>query len=491
MFRMLIMGLSLMVTIVFLGPAYARETIILKDTFSDNKNRWPTGKTRIKESYVRNGKYFSKHKGNRGFHVNWIDLEFDQNGNFIIESTIEKKGGNNNFGYGLIWGKYKDVYIFEIRGNGYFKFYRGRNLRFTPIIDWTESGYINKGNHKNKITIKKEKDKLMFFINDQFVAETQYEHFNGNNIGFKLQGDTYVAIDDFLVKEYKDAPSSSLASSTLPTPAPIPESGINNINFTAANENNDAIAVVIGNKNYSKAKPVEYAINDARLLKRYVISALGYKEGNIFYLEDASQTDFKLFFGDNLSHKGKLFNAVKEGKSDVFVYYSGHGAPGLKDKKGYFVPVEADPQYLEFTGYPADVFYQNLSKIPARSITIVLDACFSGATIFENISPMVLEIDNPIINLNNGVVLSSSSGSQVSTWYNEKEHGMFTYFFLKAIHSRNADFDKNNKLTFNEIYKYISDKSEGVPYYARRIHGVEQNPTINGKYQGKVFVSYQ
>ena len=28
-------------------------------------------------------------------------------------------------------------------------------------------------------------------------------------------------------------------------------------------------------------------------------------------------------------------------------YYAGHGAPGLKDNKGYFVPVDCDPQYIE------------------------------------------------------------------------------------------------------------------------------------------------
>ena len=74
---------------------------------------------------------------------------------------------------------------------------------------------------------------------------------------------------------------------------------------------------------------------------------LGYKEGNIFFVNNASKSDFELYFGNDKSYRGKLYNAVKEGRSDVFVYYSGHGAPGLKDKKGYFVPVEADPQRSE------------------------------------------------------------------------------------------------------------------------------------------------
>lgn len=255
-------------------------------------------------------------------------------------------------------------------------------------------------------------------------------------------------------------------------------------------KNPDGIAVVIGNSNYQKAKNVDYAVNDASLVKTYLTGVLGYKEGNIFYLENASKSDFELLFGNRTTHKGKLFNAIKADKSDVFIYYSGHGAPGLKDKKGYFVPVEADPQYLELNGYPADVFYQNIAKVPAKSVTVVLDACFSGATVFENISPMVLEIETPVADIPNGVVFSSSSGSQVSSWYNDKEHGMFTYYFLKAIHNKNADIDGNNSLTFEEIYNYISDNSDGVPYQARRIHGVEQTPTIEGNYQDKVLLEY-
>lgn len=254
--------------------------------------------------------------------------------------------------------------------------------------------------------------------------------------------------------------------------------------------NSNAIAVVIGNREYQNAKNVDYAVNDAKLMKTYLVDVLGYKVGNIFYYENASKSDFEILFGNRGNHRGKLFNSVKKDKSDVFIYYSGHGAPGLKDKKGYFVPSEADPQYIELSGYPTDVFYDNMAKVPARSTTIVLEACFSGATIFENISPMVLEVEKPALKLKNAVVLSSSSGSQVSSWYNDKEHGMFTYFFLKAIHNRNADANKDKKLTYDEIYKYVSDNTEGVPYQARRIHGVEQNPTIEGQLKDKVFVTY-
>ncbi|CAN2047069.1 Caspase [Candidatus Magnetomoraceae bacterium gMMP-1] len=254
-------------------------------------------------------------------------------------------------------------------------------------------------------------------------------------------------------------------------------------------QNKDGIAVVIGNKNYQQTKKVDFAINDAITMKKYLVEVMGYKKGNVFFKKNAFKGDFETFFGTTGNYKGKLFNAVKQNISDVFVYYSGHGAPGQSDRRGYFVPVNADPQYVELAGYSADTFFKNLAKIRAKSFTIVLDCCFSGAELLKDVSPINIQVDVPVQSLKNAVILTSSKGTQFSSWYREKKHGMFTYFFLKAIHSKNADFNGDNKLTFGEIFHFVSDKSEGVPHFARRKNGVEQSPTIDGLHQ-KTLVVY-
>jgi hypothetical protein len=253
--------------------------------------------------------------------------------------------------------------------------------------------------------------------------------------------------------------------------------------------NNDGIAIVIGNRNYLKTKNVDYAIHDARAMKEYLTKTLGFKEGNIFYYEDASKTDFEILFGNQYEFKAKVYNSVKPDRSDVFVFYSGHGAPDPRDNTGYFVPVECDPQYINISGYSTEVFFNNLSKIPARSVTVVTDACFSGADILEGISPIGIKAKN-FSSIQNGVMLSSSAGTQVSSWYTENNHGMFTYFFLKALRDGNADFDDDGKVTAREVYQYVSDKSDGVPYYARRFRNIEQTPTIQGVKQDVVLVDY-
>ncbi|MEY3404941.1 MAG: hypothetical protein RL161_371 [Bacteroidota bacterium] len=243
----------------------------------------------------------------------------------------------------------------------------------------------------------------------------------------------------------------------------------------------DAIAVVIGNRDYTSTKSVDFAINDARIVKEYLINSLGFQEGNILYYENATKGQFEMLFGTEMNEKGKLFNTVMPGFSDVFVFYSGHGAPGLKDQKGYFVPVECDPNYVEISGFDSNVFYKNLGKLPAKSVTVVLDACFSGANVFSNISPIVIKAQ-AATRPDNINVLGSSSGSQVSSWYNDKGHGLFTYFFLKSLQDKTiSDKNGDGSVSLREIHQVLSDNVRGVPYWARRLHGIEQTPTLEGR----------
>lgn len=248
------------------------------------------------------------------------------------------------------------------------------------------------------------------------------------------------------------------------------------------NSNKDGIAVVIGNSKYSKTKPVEFAVNDARSMKQYLISVLGYKEGNILYYENATLGDLNTVFGTKGNPKGKLFNTLKQGVSDVVIFYSGHGAPGLKDNKAYFVPVEADPNYMENSGYSLDILYENLKKLPAKSIVFFSDACFSGANVFDKISPMVIRSKEPAKEgLVNTTLVSSCKGTEVSCWQNEERHGLFTFYLLEAMKNhQTTDKNKDRQVSVEEIYNYVADNNEGVPYYARRQYGLTQTPVLQG-----------
>lgn len=223
----------------------------------------------------------------------------------------------------------------------------------------------------------------------------------------------------------------------------------------------DAVAVVIGNSNYTVpgVPEVTFANRDAQAMKKYLVQALGFSEENIIYAEDANLGTFNKVFGKNQnSFKGQLYNyADPDGKSDIFVFYSGHGAPDIKDQSAFIVPSDADPTYIADTGYALDTFYKNLEKVPHKSMTVVLDACFSGNSdggfLLKDISPALIKFDMPKASIGNATLLTSSSKDEVSTWYREKGHGMFTYFFLKGL-GGDADNNNDRKITTAELAAY-------------------------------------
>jgi len=233
-------------------------------------------------------------------------------------------------------------------------------------------------------------------------------------------------------------------------------------------------AVVIGIEEYRQKLPkADYAVHDAKVVTEYLTRTLGYPEENVVTMtnEHAAMGDFVKYFEKWLSN-----NVEKD--SSVFIYYSGHGAPNPKTGDAYLVPYDGDPSFIEQTGYPLRRLYSALEKLPAREIVLAMDACFSGAggksVLAKGARPLVMNIEQnlkPTINL---AVLSASSGDQISSTYEEKGHGLFTYFMLKGIKNRAATLSAGG-IDIGELFAYIKPQVERT---ARKTYNNEQSPQL-------------
>ena len=252
------------------------------------------------------------------------------------------------------------------------------------------------------------------------------------------------------------------------------------IKFPLSSVKRDDIAVIIGNANYEKQGKdipnVNPAYADAEGIKQYFIQALGVKEGNIIYLKDATGSQLSSVFGNQNTHKGQLYNWVKK-VSNVYVYYAGHGVPGGDKGNAYLVPTDANAQTIGLSGYPLETLYSNLGKLSAKSITVILEACFSGASqagnLFSKSSPIVIRAKKTMIP-KNVKVISAGAVDQMASWEQDNSHGLFTKYFLKAL---SGEGDKNNdgKVSDSELKNYLG---ETMTYYARRYYGRDQNVQI-------------
>lgn len=244
------------------------------------------------------------------------------------------------------------------------------------------------------------------------------------------------------------------------------------------------IAVIIGNQRYERMNKgisnVSYAERDARLMKKYLQKVMGFQEQNIIYRENISSGDFRNIFGSRENPRGMLHNYIRSGESEVFIYYSGHGAPGPNGSTSYFVPVDARADYIANNGYDLTLFYNILEKLPAKKVTVVIDACFSGDSesglLFKNISPAMLKNSRPVRDIKNTVIFASADKGQVSTWYPAKRHSTFSYFFFKGIGGA-ADSNNDRRITVSEMGDYLGKE---VKYYAQRISNRKQTPLVVG-----------
>ncbi len=254
----------------------------------------------------------------------------------------------------------------------------------------------------------------------------------------------------------------------------------------AASKNKYGVAVIVGNQNYEDRIPdVEFAANDADLFKRFIIGVLGYDADNIIDLRDATQADLQGAFGNERTHEGKLWRYLDpRGRSDVTVFYSGHGVPGLKDKRGYLLPVDADPDAPEINGYPIDTLFANLSRLEARSVSVYLEACFSGDSqkgmLVRSVSGITISPKFPKEQSSQMTILTAAKGDQVASWDNKAKQGLFTRHLLDGLYGAadTGDYGNNDgKIDVAEIQAYLDEQMTRA---ARREYGRHQNAWIQG-----------
>lgn len=226
-------------------------------------------------------------------------------------------------------------------------------------------------------------------------------------------------------------------------------------------------AVVIANENYKRVPNVPYAINDGKVFSRYLSMTLGVPNENIEFLEDASLNDIKYAIS-NISQRCKAFRD----QVSVIIYYAGHGVPDDKTSEAFLLPIDGfgtDPS----SGLNLDDFYTSLSEMPAKSIVVLLDACFSGAkrdggmlmaTRGITIKPKMHVPDGKLI------VLSATSNDETAFPIENQHHGLFTYTLLRKIQETSGD------ITWGELADHVT---ETVKTQSIDLNGKLQTPTVS------------
>ena len=230
--------------------------------------------------------------------------------------------------------------------------------------------------------------------------------------------------------------------------------------------NPNTFVLIFANEDYKNAASVPFAKNDGTIFQKYCQKTLGIPAKNIHYVENATFNDMRI----QLAWVKDVCEAF-EGQASLIVYYTGHGIPDEASGAPYLLPVDGDGRYVA-SAYNLDEFYQKLGAMNAKSVTVLLDACFSGASRDGN---MVVQAKGVVLKPQPGkpqgkTVVFAAAQNKETAGFNEAEgHGMFTYFLLKKLQETKGD------VTLSELGDYIitNVKKESVVQA-----GKKQTPTV-------------
>jgi TPR repeat protein len=231
--------------------------------------------------------------------------------------------------------------------------------------------------------------------------------------------------------------------------------------------NKNTFAIIIGNEKYKNEVSVPFANNDAKIFKEYVENTLGVPYDQIRFVENAGYNDLRMAVNWLVQAM-----TVCRGKGKAIVYYAGHGIPNESDLSSYLLPVDGignDPA----SGYSLKELYEKLGNVEAQSITVFLDACFSGSKREEGMLTSARGVAikvKPAAPTGNLIVFSAAQGDETAYPYKDKQHGMFTYFLLKKLQETKGD------VSLGDLSDYLTEEVGRQSFIK---NNKMQTPTVN------------
>ena len=175
----------------------------------------------------------------------------------------------------------------------------------------------------------------------------------------------------------------------------------------------------------------------------------------------------------------RLPELIRKDKTDVCVFFAGHGLDSKDGKDLYLLPENGLPDLLEDSAIMRNEIYDALTEAAPRSVTVFLDTCFSGGTRGDVM--LVADARNILVTARDSptpdrfTVFTASAADEISSSLPEAEHGLFSYFLMKGMEGE-ADYNADKRITVGEVHTYVSDH---VSRQALRL-GRVQTPQLQG-----------
>jgi len=227
---------------------------------------------------------------------------------------------------------------------------------------------------------------------------------------------------------------------------------------------------------------LKHAVNDAKHFA-YSIDSANVPKENIKIL-----TNKKATRNDITDAILNLKMATTEPSETAIIYFSGHGAPIVKNGKiidAVLVPYDARENSLEYTGIKLSMLREMLSDVRGNWI-VILDACFSGkegrSLMAKNVKAIVPVPKNFSVApkpKRNTWWITATSGDNFANDFPKENSGLFTHYFLKALNGeRGVDTNEDGLISLAEVFNWTKKEVQAV---SAKSLGRLQVPELIGK----------
>jgi uncharacterized caspase-like protein len=217
------------------------------------------------------------------------------------------------------------------------------------------------------------------------------------------------------------------------------------------------VAVVVGIDRYSSWPPLEGARQDARQVSE-TFRSMGFDEVIEIFDADATRTRILTALGSELSR-------ATDADSMAVIYFAGHGQTeslANGEKRGYIVPVDADPKQVFATAISMDTLRSISSRLPAKQVYYAMDSCYSGLGFTRGISVPRSPGEDYIKKITSlRAVQMITAGAEGEQAFERGGQGIFTRYFLRAL-AGEADFDGDGWVTASEIGTFVRPQVTGA-----------------------------
>lgn len=214
-------------------------------------------------------------------------------------------------------------------------------------------------------------------------------------------------------------------------------------------------AVVIGVNTYlhPQVPPLRYAVQDANSVIA-ALAQLGFPPERVFLLLNEQATKRAI--------EDVLYERLRAADKDdrLLVFFAGHGITVPLPRgatEGFLLSYDADPERLFTTAISMADVKRMGSRIAAKHILFVVDACYSGFSVTRAVAPprsdaryLRLATQEPAVQ----VITAGKANEQVRE---EDGHGLFTRHFLQGL-TGFADTDQDGAITGLELAAFLQSR---------------------------------